>query len=523
MCRIASTERENKFVWVLKDANSLLTITESDPFEIGRCKWRVTAHPKEDNLDFYFRYCGVDDSVQPLPSRWRMYLKLRLQVVHRQCERFSIVTDSDVYFDDKTPVCYYPSAFSPSKLLDSDGGYLENQELMIVAEEIDYDAYGLDVDIDEVPLQYKEFFTFANKPRGKKKSLVDVNGFYVLPSQVETLKGLFQEYPDFASGFRFNNRHMRSTYMNVLLRLVETLRQPPEEVSYDDLDDAWYELSYAAYGGFQYDWLQEMLKEVKAKKMKVRLWSSLIAEESSSGSMEKQGSKKITWVIKNFSSLPPAQIYSDQFELGGCKWSLAVYPKGNLVANYLSLFLEIVDFQSLPSGWKRNVKVGLTIVRQVSVEPSVLKETHRSYDQHHILWGFPSMIPLAKLHEENGGFLVNGELIIAAEVDILEVIGTSMDSEETNPLKKSKVEPMSSNKDNAVDFRAKIQHLKTGCMNVLLSLTQTLCQTPQELSIDDLGEAEKALAYMKDSGLELDWLEKKLEEVKEKKNKEQSG
>lgn len=59
-------------------------------------------------------------------------------------------------------------------------------------------------------------------------------------------------------------------------------------------------------------------------------------------------------------------------------------------------------------------------------------------------------------------------------------------------------------------------------MNVLLSLTQTLCQTPQELSIDDLSEAEKALVYMKYSGLEVDWLEKKLEEVKENK-KEQSG
>lgn len=56
----------------------------------------------------------------------------------------------------------------------------------------------------------------------------------------------------------------------------------------------------------------------------------------------------------------------------------------------------------------------------------------------------------------------------------------------------------------------------------MLSLTQTLCQTPQELSIDDLSEAEKALVYMKYSGLEVDWLEKKLEEVKENK-KEQSG
>ncbi|CAA7060683.1 unnamed protein product [Microthlaspi erraticum] len=217
--------------------------------------------------------------------------------------------------------------------------------------------------------------------------------------------------------------------------------------------------------------------------------------------MEKQGSKKITWVIKNFSSLTAAKIYSDQFELGGCKWHLLADPSGNNV-DCLSLFLEVVDFNSLPTGWKRNVKVGLTIVRQ-----------------HQSCWGYPSMIPLATLHDTNEGFLVNGELMIAAEVDILQVIGTSMESEETDPSKKLKVEHVSSNQDNSVDFRAKIQHLKTGCMNVLLSLTHMLCQTPQELSIDDLGEAEKALAYMKDSGLEVDWLEKKLEEIKEKKKK----
>lgn len=36
--------------------------------------------------------------------------------------------------------------------------------------------------------------------------------------------------------------------------------------------------------------------------------------------MGKQLAKKITWVIKNFSSLQTKNIYSDQFIVGGCKW-----------------------------------------------------------------------------------------------------------------------------------------------------------------------------------------------------------
>lgn len=81
---------------------------------------------------------------------------------------------------------------------------------------------------------------------------------------------------------------------------------------------------------------------------------------------------------------------------------------------------------------------------------------------------------------------------------------------------------MSSVQDSVVEFRARNQHLKTACTNVLLSLTQTLCLTPQELSVGDLVEAEKALAYTKDTGLEVEWLVKKLNEVKEKKEA-QSG
>jgi len=59
-------------------------------------------------------------------------------------------------------------------------------------------------------------------------------------------------------------------------------------------------------------------------------------------------------------------------------------------------------------------------------------------------------------------------------------------------------------------------------MNVLLSLTQTICQSPQELSNDDLSDAGAALAYLREAGFELDWLEKKLNEVKEKKKKEEA-
>ncbi|CAA7060684.1 unnamed protein product [Microthlaspi erraticum] len=76
--------------------------------------------------------------------------------------------------------------------------------------------------------------------------------------------------------------------------------------------------------------------------------------------------------------------------------------------------------------------------------------------------------------------------------------------------------------DIAVEFHAKNQQLRNTCMNFLLSLIQTLCQSLEELSNEDLVEADIALTYLKEAGFKVDWLEKKLDQMKDKKENEQS-
>ncbi|KAL0724706.1 hypothetical protein Bca4012_039305 [Brassica carinata] len=74
----------------------------------------------------------------------------------------------------------------------------------------------------------------------------------------------------------------------------------------------------------------------------------------------------------------------------------------------------------------------------------------------------------------------------------------------------------------AVEFNAKNQHLRNACMTFLLSLVETLCQSLEKLSNEDLVEADIALTYLKDAGFKVDWLEKKLDQLKDKKEEEQS-
>lgn len=74
----------------------------------------------------------------------------------------------------------------------------------------------------------------------------------------------------------------------------------------------------------------------------------------------------------------------------------------------------------------------------------------------------------------------------------------------------------------ASEFRPKDPNLRTGYMSLLLSLIETMCKSPQEISKDDLYDAYAALGSMRDVGFKLDWLEKKLDEVLEKKENEEA-
>lgn len=83
------------------------------------------------------------------------------------------------------------------------------------------------------------------------------------------MKRIFERHPDIASEVRPRSQHLRTMYMNVLLGLIETLCQPTQELSDDDLSEASDALSYVAKAGYKLDWLEKKLTEVCEKKNKV--------------------------------------------------------------------------------------------------------------------------------------------------------------------------------------------------------------------------------------------------------------
>ncbi|CAN7085389.1 unnamed protein product [Brassica oleracea var. botrytis] len=199
----------------------------------------------------------------------------------------------------------------------------------------------------------------------------------------------------------------------------------------------------------------------------------------------------------------------------------SAYPKGNKVDNFLSLYLEVADYGSLPSGWRRHTRYRLIVVNQRSENLS------RQHGKLLVLvgWGFPSMLSLDEIHAKDSGFLVNGELKIVVEIDLLEIIG-KVDVNGFHLLS-SQVEFVSrmfeTHPETASEVHLKNPNLRTGYMNLLLSLIDTLRQPPHDLPKDDLDEAHYALESLTDAGFKLDWLEKKISQVSEMKEKAKDG
>lgn len=77
--------------------------------------------------------------------------------------------------------------------------------------------------------------------------------------------------------------------------------------------------------------------------------------------------------------------------------------------------------------------------------------------------------------------------------------------------------------ETASEVSPKNPNLRKGYLNLLLSVIETMCQSPREISKEDLFESYAALGSMKNAGFKLDWLEEKLDVVLEKKEKEQVG
>ncbi|KAK4743047.1 hypothetical protein SAY87_001048 [Trapa incisa] len=137
------------------------------------------------------------------------------------------------------------------------------------------------------------------------------------------------------------------------------------------------------------------------------------ADESPSG--------RFTWKIDNFSRLNVKKLYSDTFVIGGYKWRILIFPKGNNV-DHLSIYLDVADSTSLPYGWSRYAQFSLAVINQAQNRYSVRKETQHQFNARESDWGFTSFMPLAELYNLTRGYIVHDTCIIEADVAVRKIV-----------------------------------------------------------------------------------------------------
>ncbi|XP_044508657.1 ubiquitin C-terminal hydrolase 12-like [Mangifera indica] len=151
-----------------------------------------------------------------------------------------------------------------------------------------------------------------------------------------------------------------------------------------------------------------------------------VAQVEQASSVENQQvedppSMKFTWTIENFTRLNTKKHYSDVFIVGGYKWRILIFPKGNNV-DHLSMYLDVADSSTLPYGWIRYAQFSLAVVNQAHSKYSIRKEAQHQFNARESDWGFTSFMPLGDLCDPSRGYLVNDMVVVEAEVVVRRVL-----------------------------------------------------------------------------------------------------
>ncbi|XP_020672849.1 ubiquitin carboxyl-terminal hydrolase 13 isoform X3 [Dendrobium catenatum] len=137
--------------------------------------------------------------------------------------------------------------------------------------------------------------------------------------------------------------------------------------------------------------------------------------------VEDPPTSRFTWTIENFSRLNTKKLYSEIFIVGGYKWRILIFPKGNNV-DHLSMYLDVADSGTLPYGWSRNAQFSLAVCNQIHNKFTIRKDTQHQFNARESDWGFTSFMPLGDLYDPIKGYLVNDTCVIEAEVAVRRVV-----------------------------------------------------------------------------------------------------
>ncbi|KAM7474843.1 hypothetical protein LguiB_022086 [Lonicera macranthoides] len=121
--------------------------------------------------------------------------------------------------------------------------------------------------------------------------------------------------------------------------------------------------------------------------------------------------------------LGPVNNYeSHNFEIGGYKWKLSLYPDGDKKrdgSGHISLYLVLADPNNLPLGLEVIVLFKLFVYDQIRDNYLTIQDVNsgtRRFNAMNTEWGFPKLLQLTTFKNSDNGYLVDDCCIFGAEV-----------------------------------------------------------------------------------------------------------
>ncbi|CAH9060937.1 unnamed protein product [Cuscuta europaea] len=138
------------------------------------------------------------------------------------------------------------------------------------------------------------------------------------------------------------------------------------------------------------------------------------------------------FMIRSFSQLSQSgieKLESGVFQTCDKKWKLCVhYHKGNKKAGdedddgRISLYLQMVETESLPRGWEVHAKFSLFVYDQVNDNYLTVQDGGGKVRRFHYMktkWGLDELLPLSTFTNPSNGYLVDDTCAFGAEIFVL--------------------------------------------------------------------------------------------------------
>ncbi|XP_059285076.1 uncharacterized protein LOC132038422 [Lycium ferocissimum] len=153
-----------------------------------------------------------------------------------------------------------------------------------------------------------------------------------------------------------------------------------------------------------------------------------IASEDEEVTVEVRAASPAHYLLKieSFSLLSESGVEkfeSNEFETGGYKWKMIIYPDGKGSDNgseHVSVYLALSGTSSLPAGWEVNAIYTFFLFNQLCDNYLSVRGNMRRFHSIKSLWGFPKFVCHKTFKEASSGYLVDDKCVFGAEIFVIQ-------------------------------------------------------------------------------------------------------